>query len=187
MWLLYLIVTTKQILRSSDKMLTEGQKNYLAKLPPERAEEIITVNPYDHKTTEVAEEIISQIIATLPEADTRFMGASALGISGQNDVDIYILCSPEMKDVYLSKLTPVFGEQVKNKWQWFKEGIEVSVYLSDPSDYKFQEQLKIFEILKNTPEVLREYELLKQSVSRKTYNEYQIAKYEFYNKTLGLS
>ena len=168
-------------------MLTEGQKNYLAKLPPERAEDIITVHPYNPQTKEIANEVIEQIKGVVPDADARFMGASALGISGQNDVDIYIICPPEMKEIYLSKLSPVFVEHVKNKWQWFKDGVEVSVYLSDPSDYKFQEQLKIFDILKTNPEVLKKYKLLKESVSGKTYRDYQIAKYEFYNKELGIN
>ena len=115
------------------------------------------------------------------------MGASALWISGQNDVDIYIICPTLVKENYLLKLTLELGEQVRNKWQWYEDEIEVSVYLSDPKDPKFQEQLEMFKIFKNNANVLKEYETLKESMSGKTYQEYQIAKYEFYNRVLGIN
>ena len=55
-----------------------------------------------------------------------------------------------------------------------------------PKDQKQKEQIEIFEIFKNSPEILKEYEELKLSMNGKTYKEYQIAKYEFYNRVLGL-
>jgi len=167
-------------------MLTEGQKNYLNNLSNERSEGLITITPYNPKTDLIAEKVVKQIKEILPESDIRYMGASALKISGQNDVDIYIISTNDLKETYLSKLSVKFGNQIKRKWQWFDDGIEVSVYVSDPSDAKFQEQLRIFDILKHTPEILKKYEVLKESMNNRSYKEYQIAKYEFYNKVLGL-
>lgn len=167
-------------------MLTSGQKNYLSKLPKERMESIITVLPYNPKTETISEKVIKQIKETIPEVDVRYMGASALKISGQNDVDIYVITPKEIKENYLSKLIPQFSEQVKNKWQWHDDGIEVSVYLSDPEDFKFKEQLEIFEIFKVKSEITKEYETLKESMNGRTYGEYQTAKYEFYNRVLGI-
>ena len=115
------------------------------------------------------------------------MGASALKISGQNDVDIYVITPNGTRENYLSKLSAKFGEQTKDKWQWHDEDIEVSVYLSDPEDFKSKEQLNIFEIFSNRPEIAKEYETLKESMSGKSYREYQIAKYEFYNRILGIN
>ena len=165
-------------------MLTEGQKDYLNKLTPERAGEIINISPYNPKTEIISNKVTDRIRQIIPEADIRYMGASALKISGQNDVDIYIICPALLKENYLLKLTPELGQWVKNKWQWHEDEIEVSVYLSDPEDIKFREQLETFKIFKDDPRILKEYEILKESMSGQIYKEYQTAKYEFYNHIL---
>lgn len=166
-------------------MLTEGQKNYLARLTKERLENIVNVFPYNPKTEAIAEKVMNQIKEVIPKADVRYMGASALKISGQNDVDIYIMTPNNVKEDYLSKLSVKFAEQNKKKWQWHDDGIEVSVYLSDPEDFKFKEQIAIFEIFKTKPEITKGYEVLKELMNGKSYGEYQKAKYEFYNRVLG--
>ena len=98
-----------------------------------------------------------------------------------------MLCSDEVKDFYTEKLKGLFGEKTKEKkWKFFQGGFEVSVYINNPKDQKQKEQIEIFEIFKNSPEILKEYEELKLSMNGKTYKEYQIAKYEFYNRVLGL-
>lgn len=168
-------------------MLTEGQKNYLMKLSPERADSIIKIKPFNSSLAFIANRIIEKIKKEVSTADPRFMGASALGISGQNDIDIYVICSQDLKEGYVLKLGKIFGEQTKSKWHWFEEGQEVSVYLSDPEDDKFKEQLEIFKIFKNNQQILKDYENLKTSMNGKTYREYQIAKYEFYNQVLGIN
>ena len=168
-------------------MLTDGQKNYLSKLSPEQASRIVVIKPYDPQLSVIADAVITKIKKQIPDADIRYMGASALGISGQNDVDIYVICPKSLKEEYLGGLAPLFGEQIKNKWHWFDGCYEVSVYLSDPEDHKFKEQLDIFSLFKTDPEVLREYEQLKTSMNGKTYKEYQIGKYEFYNRVLKIN
>lgn len=167
-------------------MLLPGQKDYLSKLSPERAMAKVSVKPWDLRILPVAENIIKRIKNKIPEADVRFMGASALKISGQNDIDIYVLCSDEIKDAYTEKLKELFGEKTKEKkWKFIEDGFEISVYISNPEDQKQKEQIEIFEIFKSNPKILKEYEELKLSMNGKTYKEYQIVKYEFYNRVLG--
>ena len=48
-----------------------------------------------------------------------------------------------------------------------------------------KEQIKIFNIFKNSHAILKEYEKLKSSMNGKAYKDYQIAKYKFYNRVLG--
>ena len=168
-------------------MLTENQNKYLAKLSSERASKAIIIKPYDSILADIAEKVIIKIKREIPDIDVRFMGASALKISGQNDIDIYIMCkNDELKEIYLSKLKLIFGEQIKNKWHWYENEIEISVYLSNPENQNMKEQLEIFDILNTSPELLKEYELLKSSLNGKPYNEYQTAKYKFYNRVLGV-
>ena len=168
-------------------MITENQRDYLSKLDSQKSERMIKVYPYNPRTSEIAEAIISGIKNTIPEAGVRFMGASALSISGQNDVDIYIICPSELRKTYSEKLNFVALTELGNKWKGPGDEIEISIYLSDPNDSKFKEQVEIFEKLKNNPTLLKEYENLKKANSGKTYKEYQTAKYEFYNRVLGIS
>jgi len=44
-----------------------------------------------------------------------------------------------------------------------------------------KKQLRVFEILKENPKLLREYEDLKIQMSGKSFREYQTRKYEFFN------
>lgn len=168
-------------------MLTEGQKHYLKNLSSEKANRKVCIKPYDVKTSAIAEKIINKIKEKLPNADIRFMGASALGISGQNDVDIYVLCTDEIKNSYIAELNKILGNYNKKKWRLAEDEYEVSVYINNPEDQKQKEQIDIFKILKNNKNILKEYEILKESMNGKTYKEYQIAKYEFYNRVLGIN
>src|SRR3989344_6120363 len=130
-------------------MLTDGQKKYLANLDPVRAISPVTIKPYSALIAATAQSVIDKIKKEIPEVDIKFMGASALGISGQNDVDIYIFSS-DQSGKYTNCLTRLFGKQSKkNKWHWYENNIEVSVYISDPENYKTKEQIEIFNIFKS--------------------------------------
>jgi len=168
-------------------MLKEGQKRYLTSLSPERANRAVSIKPYDPRTATIAREVINRIKQRFPEADVRFMGASALGIAGQNDIDIYILCPPDRSDGYFKELSKIFEGRVRNKWRWLENGYEISVHISDPQEPKRKEQIEIFRIFKTRPEVLKEYETLKISMNSRSYRDYMVAKYEFYNKVLGIN
>ncbi len=168
-------------------MLTKSQKTYLSRLSTERAEAPVIVESFDPQTQVIAERVMSEIRAVLPDADIRFMGASALSISGQNDIDIYILYSEGLRTKYEKYLTHLLGQKKKRKWKWVEGGYEISVKLSNPKDKKFKEQLDIFKIFTTRPETLKEYESLKKSMNGKSYKEYQTAKYKFYNNVLGIA
>jgi len=167
--------------------MTEGERKYLAELSLERAGKIIHIQPYDPKIAGVARRVMVQISNVLPDADVRFMGASALCISGQNDIDVYVLSPAEYQAHSVSQLTSIFGaEQKRAKWNWLEDGFEVSVWVRDPNTLKIKEQLRIFELFSTRPDILKEYEALKCSCNGKTYFQYQVAKYDFYNRVLGI-
>jgi GrpB-like predicted nucleotidyltransferase (UPF0157 family) len=166
-------------------MLSPDEQNYLDHLPPEKAEEIIIIKPYDHRSAGTASDVIQKVQATIPDADIRFMGASALGISGQNDIDIYILGPQTKLDDWAIKIKELFGEQIKGKWQFYQNGFEVSVYISDPESPTQKKQIQVFKKLQENRAILEDYEKLKESMNGKTYKDYQIAKYEFYHKLLN--
>jgi GrpB-like predicted nucleotidyltransferase (UPF0157 family) len=166
-------------------MLLPDEQNYLDHLPPEKAHEIVVVKPYDPRLENIAKNVIQKIQTAIPNADVRFMGASALGISGQNDIDIYVLGSSDKLENWIAEIEELFGKQIKGKWQFDRDGFEVSVYAANPDDPNQKKQIEVFEKLEENPSVLRDYEKLKESMSGKTYKDYQIAKYEFYHKLLN--
>ncbi len=113
------------------------------------------------------------------------MGATALGIAGQNDIDIYIVSKPSKFGEYLPALKRLFGKPKSThktfiEWSFTKEGFKVEVYLTEPP----KRHVKIYKILKSNKKLLKEYEKLKLSFDGKSYRDYQKAKYEFYNHIL---
>lgn len=166
-------------------MLTENQEKYLQKIPADKAVKIV---PFDPNIPDIVQEIKDQIANAGINLDIRFMGASALGISGQGDIDLYILCPSKDLQIYLPKLEEIFGPKVSGisiiKWQFAKDRHEIEMYLTDPSTSSLQEQIRTFEILKNSPQLLKEYEEIKSSADEKSFREYMRRKYEFFNRIL---
>lgn len=167
-------------------MLSHDEEDFLSKIPDDK---VVTVKPFDPKIHQIAEGIISKIHSVLPQLEVKHMGASALGISGQNDIDMYILSSPSDFDKYIPLLIPIFGEPKSRKydsvaWDFEEENYPVELYLTDPNSEPMQRQIKIFETLRFNPVLRKEYEELKQELNGQSFREYQRKKYEFYNKVI---
>lgn len=117
------------------------------------------------------------------------MGASALGIAGQSDIDIYICCPTEDFGKYVPKLKQVFGENKYGisiiKWELAREGFHVELYLTDPTMQSMQEHIKVFDILKGDQNLRKEYESIKLSADGFSLRRYRELKYEFFNRILG--
>lgn len=166
-------------------MLTPNQEKYLLTIPENKR---VKIFPYNPKVEIIAEEIIKKIHEIYPQLEVAHIGAAALEIAGQNDLDINILSKPKDYDKYLPGLTKLFGKPaIKGtsiKWSFDKEGFEIEVYLTDKESPELQEQLRIFNLLKNNPKLLAKYEELKKSCDGISFREYQKRKYEFYNRIL---
>lgn len=169
------------------KVLAKEEEEYLARIPINKK---IKIYPFDPKAKMVGNFIVSRIKRNFPQSKVLFMGATALEITGQNDVDIYMLAKAESFDNYLSKLKDLFGEPIHIhetfiEWGFTEKGYPIQVYLADPTSSSRQRQIKVFEILKNNPKPLREYESFKLKFNGKKFRDYQKAKYEFYNRILA--
>jgi GrpB-like predicted nucleotidyltransferase (UPF0157 family) len=166
-------------------MIKESQEKYLSTLPDGK---MIEVKPFDPKVQEVAKEIIDILKAKLPELNVHWGGASALGIAGQNDIDINILSIPEEYEKYLPLIEQIFGKPVRKgssiKWEFIQDGFDVELYLTDKNSPSLQDQLKVFEILSENNDLKKEYEQIKLPYGRIDLKEYMRKKYEFFNKLL---
>lgn len=167
-------------------MLTNDEEDYLSKIPANKKAHVF---PFDLKTAIVAKKIIKSIKNIYPNLEVKHMGASALGISGQNDVDIYAFSDPVHFEKFLPGLIRLFGEPLHRhetfiQWSLKKDNIDVEFYLTAQDSKTMQKQIRVFEILKSDGKLLREYEKIKESMNEKSFKEYQKKKYEFYHKLL---
>jgi len=141
--------------------------------------------PFDPKAKEAGDLIVKRIKEKLPDVEVSFMGATALGIAGQNDIDIYALSESNKFGEYLPALENLFGKPKHThktfvEWKFQKDGYEIEVYLTESPE----RQIKVYEILRSNQKLLEEYEDLKLSFDGKSYKDYQKAKYEFYSRIL---
>lgn len=166
-------------------MLSWDEEDYLNKVLDNK---VVVIKPFDFRITKIAENIVHRIHLVVPELEVRHMGASALKISGQNDIDIYIFCEENKFGNYLSKIEKIFGEKISEisltKWQFNVDGYEVEMYLTDPNLPTMKKQIDVFEVLKNDQKLRKEYEKLKENLNGKPFKEYQRRKYEFYHRIL---
>lgn len=173
-------------------MLTPNEIHFLDNLSPEIAKKKITISPYSDKIRETADGVISPISMLFPELTIKFMGASGLGISGQNDIDIYALVSASEFPTYVPQIEKLLGKHTGESpgsiaWKFTRDGYDVEFYLTDPASPSMQRQLAVFEILKYNPTLLQEYKELKESLNGSTFREYQERKYAFYHCILNES
>lgn len=172
-------------------MLTPNQSNYLSRLPAEVLSRPVQVFAWDSKGLLVADSIINAIKSAVPEREVIFIGSMPLRIAGQKDIDLSVLCPHREFKEPQHQLEKIFGlpDRIKEthvSWRFVRDGYEVGVYLTDPVESKVQEQIDIFNILKNDPELLKEYESIKLAANGQSYHDYQVKKYNFYNRVLGL-
>lgn len=167
-------------------MLTKGEEKYLKTIPEDK---MANVKPFDPKVRDTGNSIVENIKNKMPELEVLFMGASALGIAGQNDIDINILSTPNEYTNHLPSLVKLFGEPTKLnsnliKWEFVKDGFEVEPYLTDKDSPLLQRQVNTFNILKNSPNLTKEYENIKRECDGLSFREYMKRKFEFFNKIL---
>lgn len=169
-------------------MLTPNQERYLSKISDGQ---MVKVFPWNKDGLVIAEKVIDEIKAVAPGNEIIFIGSLPLGIAGQKDIDLSVLSSA----IDFPRLQPLLEEKFGKPdklgvtsigWHFNREGWEVGIYLTDPKTSSVQEQIDIFNLLKNDPVLLKEYEQIKLDSAHKTYKEYQIKKYEFFNRVLGL-
>jgi GrpB-like predicted nucleotidyltransferase (UPF0157 family) len=166
-------------------MIKESQEYYLSTLPDGKN---IEVKPFDPRVQEVAKKILSELHVALPDLALHFGGAAALGISGQNDIDIMILCVPAEIDRRRITLEKLFGAPSRItksvKWQFQRGGFDVELYMTDKDSDSTKDQIRIFELLSKNKNLRDAYEQTKLPYGMIDFKEYMRKKYTFFNKVL---
>ncbi|MCX6705617.1 MAG: HAD-IA family hydrolase [Candidatus Woesebacteria bacterium] len=167
-------------------MLTKDELDFLNKIP---ADKKVNFHSFDPKVVRMAEDLIQSISNIFPDLEVKHMGASALGISGQNDIDIYAFSEPKDFEKFLPGLVKLFEKPLHRhetfiEWKFKREEFDVEFYLTTKDSKTMKKQLMVFQTLKNNKDLLKEYEKLKESMNEKSFREYQEKKYEFYHRIL---
>lgn len=149
------------------------------------SKKIFHLQEWTPDATKAAADIINKIHAAAPELEVLFMGAAALKLPGKNDIDLDILCSIEDVARYTELLLPVLGKPEDTKgtmtvWEFKQGGFEVDCILSDPAISHVPAQREVFETLKASDSLLREYETLKRACDGLPYEEYERRKKAFF-------
>jgi GrpB-like predicted nucleotidyltransferase (UPF0157 family) len=167
-------------------MIKDEQEKYLASRP----DRIVTISPFDPKVKETGEAMVRELQVLVPDLKIYFWGAAALGLAGQNDIDINIFSTPSDYGKYRPALEKVLGPPSRItrsvKWELKRNGFDIEIYLTDQNAPATQEQLKVFEILSENKELRDEYEKTKLPYGEIDYKIYMRKKYEFFNRILGL-
>ncbi len=169
-------------------MLTEKQLKYITTIPESRK---ALIKPFNPKGLLVAQEITEEIKSLTPDLEIKLLGSLALGIAGEEDIDIYIFCEEEKWAQYLGSIEKLFGKYDRlmlgsMKWEFESGGFHVDLILIDPNNDFSKRSAVVFGCLNNNSTLLNEYEKMKTGFNGKSYREYQTAKFEFYNKVLGI-
>lgn len=167
-------------------MLSADEEDYINKIPNNKK---VFIKPYDKSVGITANSIIKRLQNELPGLEIKHMGASALEISGQNDIDIYIFSKPNEFDKYIPIVERHYGKPESAKydsiaWKFVESGFDIELYLTDPTSNPMKKQIEVFEVLKKQSGLREEYEALKESLNGKSFKEYQKKKYEFYHRIL---
>lgn len=170
-------------------MLSQKQEEWINHLSDESK---ISIVPFDPTSQAKFEKVKFAIQSKLGEKiKVEHHGASSLGISGQDEIDIYIPTSPKDFDGLLIPLAALFGEprshypQERARFVTFEEGKHIDVFLINEEDDGWLDCLKFEHHLRTHPKALEEYRVLKELGDGLDTREYYRRKIEFINTILN--
>ena len=135
-----------------------------------------------------SENLVEQLKVTT-SLEVFWEGSLALGIPGQNDIDLYIFSEPEEFDDNLPKIVSVLGTPTyiledKILWRTIKDGHKIDASLGSKNLEGVRNDMVFFNSLKGKPDLLQEYITLKQGDL--SAREYYQKKNEFYNRVINI-
>jgi len=172
-------------------MITPQQQKWIDHL---NDKDRIVIKPYDSTTPEKFEAVKTKIQNSLGESiDVRHCGATSLGISGQDEIDVYIPVAPSKFNKLIPSLTQLFGEPRSHypleraRFVTIENGKHVDVFLINKDSDGWLNGLKFEKYLKSHPKALEAYRKLKESGNGLSTREYYRRKIEFINQILDLT
>jgi GrpB-like predicted nucleotidyltransferase (UPF0157 family) len=171
-------------------MLTKKQQEWVGRLSDKPGE--IKIIPFDPTSQEKFEKIRSTIQSELGESmPVEHHGASSLGISGQDEIDVYIPVSPAQYDSTVKMAVELFGEPrshyplERTRFRTSQDGKRIDLFVINQESLEWLNGLKFEKYLRANPEVLNDYRKLKEAGDGLSSQEYYRRKIEFINNILS--
>lgn len=169
-------------------MITTKQQKWINHLSDK---EKVIIKAYDPSCVEKFEKIRDKIRNFLREdIEVKHCGATGLGISGQDEIDVYVPVVKKIFNDYISKLTQLFGEPKSHypleraRFVTEVDKKHIDIFLIDSECEGWTNCIKFENYLINNPESLKIYKELKESGNGLSVREYYTRKLEFINKIL---
>ena len=129
---------------------------------------LISIIPWDPTAQEKFEKVKDKIQNKLGQnIVVEHHGATSLGISGQDEIDVYVPVSPDKFNEMIKPLSLIFGEPVTNyplnrvRFVTNVEGKHVDIHMVNSTHPNWLNGIKFEEYLKENPESMEEYRQLK--------------------------
>jgi len=170
-------------------MLTPEQENWISHLSKEK----VKIVPYNPKTKEVFNKIKQEIQEVIGKTKVVHCGSTALGISGQGEVDLYIPVDKIFFGKYLEKLIDYFGKPGsiyplrRARFVKYVDDIKIEIFLISEETDDWKNSLRFENYLKQYQNALEEYRKLKEECNGLTTQEYYRRKLEFINKIVCMT
>ncbi len=168
-------------------MITKAQEEWLATL----SDKPVTIIPYDPRSDRIFSEIKEKIISVLgPDVVVEHSGASGLGISGQDEIDVSIPSEAEKFDQYITGLEKALGPMKvrypeRVRFSVKHEGKKIDLQLIDKLDPAYLNSKKFEAYLRGHPSDLERYRIFKENGNGLTVKQYYRNKIEFINEILA--
>jgi len=170
-------------------MLTIKQKKWINHLPDNNRISIIPLDPTaEKKFKRIKEKIQTKLGANMA---VKHRGATSLGISGQDEIDIYIPASPSKFNSLIAPLTELFGQPGSHypleraRFETCVDNKHVTVFLINKAGESWLNGIKFEQYLKLHPKALETYQRLKEESNGLSTREYYRKKIEFINSMLA--
>ena len=169
-------------------MLTKKQRDWLNHLSSENK---ITIVPYDLKCHEIFSKIKIKIQNSLGKnTKVEHMGASSLGISGQDEIDVYVPVSPFKFNSYILKMSKIFSKPrslyplERARFKAEIDGKKIDLFLINEEHDDWINGVKFKNFLVSYPKELEKYKKLKENCNNLSVKVYYTRKIEFINEIL---
>lgn len=170
-------------------MLTSEQENWIAHLSDEHK---ISIVPFDQTAEEKFRKVKQRVQEALgKEIPVEHHGATSLGISGQDEIDIYIPVPSIEFDSLTHHLKDIFGQPrslyplQRARFVTKEDGKHIDVFVINAQHYNWEDLIKFESYLRSRPEALEDYRKLKENGHGLSVREYYRRKNEFINEILA--
>lgn len=169
-------------------MLREDQKKWINHLSDDSKIKIVSFDPSSQEKFEKVKLLIQSKLGS--EIQIEHRGATSLGISGQDEIDIYIPVLPDEFNKYINLLTELFGEPRSHyaieraRFVITEAGKHIDVFLINKEGVGWIDGLRFENYLEEHPQALEEYRKLKESGDGLSTREYYRRKIEYINDIL---